>query len=331
MFFPKLKDGERHKFIRELKKYLNELVQPSPQLADDDVFDAATQKAILDFKRQWLSKSGRFTVPYNKPEADLFTWAFIGEALGNIRLRKELAQIQDYELRTLLLGMDAFANEITYYTKQMESCDAKIASVLGGKNAVAAANGFEPEGIALMKAFSFYRGDTRNVWLDGTVRIGQGHLSRYIMHLYGSTDNTRLGVDGKTYTDIIIPDGFETTSSNGLGGKKNALTQTPTPTEAVVTFYYKKKLGNVENATLLLMHVKDFKPVKQGNRWHIGLIGGKGGTIGSADKPYLHSHFVLVKGDVGLAIKTDRSGKMDGNATNDYRASIGIRFVDAFC
>lgn len=79
------------------------------------------------------------------------------------------------------------------------------------------------------------------------------------------------------------------------------------------------------------MHVKDFKPVKKGNRWHIGRIGGKGGTIGNLNNPYVHSHFVLVKGDVGLAIKTNRSGEMDGNATNDYRASIGIRFVDAFC
>lgn len=331
MFFPRLKDGERHKFIRELKKYLNELVQPSPQLPDDDVFDAATQKAILDFKRQWLSKSGRFYAPYNKPEADLFTWAFVGEALGNARLRKELTQIQDYELRTLLLGMNALANEVTYYTKQMESCDAKIASILGGKNAIAAASGFEPEGIALMKSFPFYRGDTVNVWRDGSVHIGQGHLSRYIMHLYGSTDGTRLGVDGKTYADIIIPDGFETTSNDGLGGKKNALAQILSPTEAIVTFYYKKKLGNVENVTLLLMHVKDFKPVKQGNRWRIGSIGGKGGIIGDVNSPYLHSHFALVKGDVGLALKMDRSGKTDSDATNDYRASIGIRFVDAFC
>lgn len=332
MFFLKLKDGERHKFIRELKRYLNELVQPNPQLPDDDVFDAATRKAIADFKRQWMAKNNiNPTVVNNQPESDVFTWSFIGAALGNTRLRQELPKIQDYELRTLLIGMDAFANEVSYYSKQMENCDAKIASILGGKNAVAAANGFEPEGIALMKAFPFYRGDSRNVWRDGTVVIGQGHLSRHIMHLYATTDGTRLGVDGKTYTDIIIPDGFEMTSKDGLGGRKNALTQPPTPTQAVVTFHYKKKLGNVENVTLLLMHVKNFKPVKQGNRWRIGQIGGKGGEIGDVNNPYLHSHFVLVKGDVGLAIKTDRNGKMDDNATFEYRSSIGIRFVDAFC
>ena len=332
MFFLKLKDGERHKFVRELKRYLNELVQPTPKLPDDDVFDATVRKAIADFKKQWMAKNNiNPSVLNNLPEADVFTWSFIGAALGNVRLRKELAQIQDYELRTLLIGMDAFANEVSYYSQQMENCDAKIALTLGGKNAIAAANGFEPEGIALTKAFGFYRGDTRNVWRNGTVVIGQGHLSRHIMHLYGSTDGTRFGVDGKTSTDIVIPNGFEMISSNNLGGSKNALTKIPTPTQAVVTFYYKKKLGNVENVTLLLMHVKNFKPVKQGNRWRIGEIGGRGGEIGNVNSPYLHSHFVLLKGDVGLAAKTDRNGKVDDNATSEYRASIGVRFVDAFC
>jgi hypothetical protein len=247
----------------------------------------------------------------------------IGLALGSERLRRELPKIKDYEVRTLLLGMDALANEVTYYTPEMESCDAKIASVLGDDNAIAAANGFEPAGIALLRAFPFYRGDTRNTWANGTTVIGQGHLSRYIMHLYGSKDNTRMGVDGKTPTDILIPDGFEI--------KANTLKQQPTPTQAVVIFYY-KKLGNVQDATLLLMHVKDFRPVKRGNRWHIGQIGGQVGEVSvNTVSPYLHSHFVLLKGDVGLAVKYKRNGKIDGTATDEYRASIGIKFVEAFC
>lgn len=107
--------------------------------------------------------------------------------------------------------------------------------------------------------------------------------------------------------------------------EKNTLTQTPTPTQAVVTFYY-KELGNIKDATLLLMHVKNFKPKREGNRWHIGKIGGIGGEIGEITKPYLHSHFVLLKGDVGVAWKGN-----DTQAISQYRASIGIRFVDAFC
>lgn len=77
------------------------------------------------------------------------------------------------------------------------------------------------------------------------------------------------------------------------------------------------------------MHVKGFKPRKEGNRWHIGQIGGRGGQVPETTKsPYLHSHFVLLKGDVGLAYN---KGKYDDYATHEYRESIGIRFVDAFC
>lgn len=317
-----LRKGDKHKFVKQLKIYLNELVKPAPNLTVDDTFDEKTEKAILEFKRQWKIKFGDYSTLTGKGEADIFTWGFIGKALGPERLLQELRGIDDYELRSLLIGMNNFAVEAKYYTPEMENCDKKIASVLGGTNAVATANGFEPEGIAIQGVHGFYRGDTLNVWRDGTERVGIGHLSKHIMHLYGTTDGTRLGADGKTYTDIVIPDKFEV--------RKDTLIQIPTPTQAIVHFFY-KKLGNIQNATLLLMHVKDFRSVKFGNRWKIGQIGGKRGTIGSPAQPYLHSHFVLLKGDVGLAIKTFKSGKMNDDATNDYRASIGIRFVDAFC
>lgn len=334
MFIPTLRLNDKNKFVRQIKKYLNELVQPSPNLPDDDVFDEKTVKAIAEFKKQWAVKTKHtFNQLDGKYQADIFTWSFIGMALGVDRLKKELAVVRDHELRTLLLGMSAFAEGVSYYTAESEICDSKIAKILGGKNAIAAANGFEPEGIALIlnsklkPMVSFYRGDTFRLLKDGTKVIGQGHLSRYIMHLYGSTDGTRLGTDGKTSTDIYIPDGFEMISSGDTGGKKDALKQIPTPTQAVVTFYY-KQLGNVKDATLLLMHVKDFKPKKDGNRWHIGKIGGIGGQLDPLNQPYLHSHFMLLKGDVGLALKVDRS---DPFATSNYRASIGIRFIDAFC
>lgn len=331
MVFPTLRLNDKHKFVRQLKKYLNELVQPSPNLPDDDVFDYETVKAIVNFKTQWGARNKHTFSPITgKGEADVYTWGYIGKALGPERLRRDLLEIKDYELRTLLLGINEFTVGVKYYTPEMEACDAKIASVLGGKNAIAAANGFEPEGIAIQGIQGFYRGDTVNPFRDGTKKIGQGHLSRYMMHLYGSMDGTRFGVDGKTSTEIYIPDGFEMTSNDGLGGKKNALTQIPTPTEAIVTFYYKKKIGNVQDATIMLMHVKDFKPIKQGNRWQVGKIGGKGGQIGDINKPYLHSHFVLVKGNVGLAYQLTK-GKFDRDKTQDYRASIGIRFIDVFC
>ena len=320
MLFRTIKFQERHKFVRELKKYLNELVQPSPNLPDDDVLDMTTLQALKQFKTQWYS---RISIPLTTDdpyfEVNLKVWTAIGLALGKDRLLQELQNTQDYELRGLLLGLGTVNAIKVYYTKEMEECDAKIASILGGDNAIAAANGFEPYSLALVTAsntaYHYYRAE---------------HLNKYIMHLYGSKDRTRFGVDGETYTDIFIPDGFEPTSRNDAGGRKNALTQIPSPTEAVVTFYY-KKLGNVDDVTLTLMHVKDFKPVKKGNRWHIGKIGGKGGQSVDLSKPYLHSHFALLRGDVGLSIKLSKDGSTDSEATFRYRESIGVRFADAFC
>lgn len=243
MNYRTLRFQDRHKFVRQLKKYLNELVKPSPNLPDDDLLDRATVKAIVDFKIQWsLKNHTSLSTLTGKGEADIYTWAFVGKALGSERLRRELIGIKDYELRTLLLGMDGSALGVKYYTPDMETCDAKIASILGGKNAIAAANGFEPEGLVIQNIVAFYRGDTLNPYTNGTEIVGAGHLSRYIMHLYGSPDGTRIGVDGKTYTDIYLPDGFEI--------KKDTFNQTPTPTQSVVHFYY-KKLGKIEDATIL--------------------------------------------------------------------------------
>lgn len=323
MFFPTLRFQDKHKFVIQLKKFLNELVQPSPNLPLDDVVDDKTIKAVYNFKNQWLNRVT--TSQYDSDHRYEITpglWAMIGRALGKDKLLKELKEVKDNEIRSLLLGMEATNNLSAYYSAEMEICDAKIAAVLGGKNAIAAANGFEPDSLAIVRAsftrqYPYYRGDTIQ---NGKAEIG--HLSAYIMHLYGSADGARFGVDGKTYTDVYVPDGFEM--------KKGVLTQTPTPTQEVVTFYY-KKLGKVEDATLLMMHIKDFKPRKEGNRWRIGKIGGIGGQIGDITSPYLHSHFALLRGDVGIAVKTNKYGKMDSDATNEYREKIGIRFVDAFC
>lgn len=314
MRFPVLRFQTQHKFVRQLKKFLNELVQPSPNLPLDDIFDEKTYRAVRLFKVQWANRVYHVNTIFDG-DVTAGTWAMIGRALSRGRIQEELRQARnDHELRSLLLGMDIVGAQSTLYTSSMESCDAKIASILGGKNAIASANGFEPDSLAVIRM------------LGGRYSYNRiEHLSTYIMHLYGSTDGTRFGVDGKTSTEIFIPDGFEKLSNiNREGGKKDVLTQKPTPAQAVVTFFY-KRLGNVTNTTLLLMHVKDFKPTKQGNRWYIGKIGGRGGEITNLEKPYLHSHFALLKGDVGLAyIKDDVT-------TNQYRESIKMAFREAFC
>lgn len=50
MSFPILRLQTQHKFVRQLKKFLNELVTPSLQLTDDDVFDESTYRAVRQFK-----------------------------------------------------------------------------------------------------------------------------------------------------------------------------------------------------------------------------------------------------------------------------------------
>lgn len=329
MIIPTLRFNDKHKFVRQLKKYLNELVQPSPNLLDNEVIDNKTLDAVKAFKQQWINKvSNRISIT-KEPWIEITPglWAMIGRALGKDKLLNELRNTKDNEVRSLLLGME-YGNTIhSFYTLEMEKCDAKIASILGGKNAVAAANGFDPDSLALIEVsnkdvYGYYRGDEI---LDGKTNLG--HLSAYMMHLYGSTDGTRFGVDGKTETDIYIPDGFEIMSNADWNSKKkrDALKQVPTPTQAAVTFYY-KKLGNVEDATLLLMHVKNFNPKRDNNRWHIGKIGGVGGVSKTVGRNYMHSHFMLLKGDVGLGYKGENKQAID-----KYRTSIGIRFVDAFC
>lgn len=155
------------------------------------------------------------------------------------------------------------------YTEQMAASDLTLAAIFGGPGAVAAANGFEPKGLA--SQYPWYRGDL--IGDDGKVR--RGHLS-YAMHLYGSTDGT-----GETA--LYVPAGF------------SAHSETPTPTDAAVTFYY-PRLGGLTNVTLAVFHVAHFQLSYEGDRVRIGNIGGKGGSVGS----YRHSHIEFYRGNTGL-------------------------------
>ena len=301
MRFPILRLQTEHKFVRQLKKFLNELVTPNPNLPLDDIFDARTQKAVRDFQDQWIN---RVFSASQKGRTDgvltVATWAMIGRALYKTDpslILRELREVgNDYELRSLLLGMDEVSRVYKgYYTAEMEACDAKIASIFGGKNAIAAANGFDPDSLAIIKQtrsglYAAYRGDSYDLKADGSTAILSGHLTGNAMHLYGSTDGTRFGVDGNTYTDLYIPDGFRGSEKPPLHFRR-----IPGPSQASLDFYY-KRLGNYQDVTLMVSHIKDFKLVKEGNRWHIGQIGGKSGDTLN----YIHSHFDLFKGDVGM-------------------------------
>jgi hypothetical protein len=155
------------------------------------------------------------------------------------------------------------------YTEAMAASDYQLATIFGGPGAVAAANGFEPR--SLGRPYPLYRGDL----IDYDGRIRRGHLS-YAMHLYGSVDGTGEG-------QVYVPSGFSTHSD------------TPTPTDAAVTFYY-PRLGNFRDVTLAVFHVANFRLTYEGDRVCIGNIGGRGGSISS----YRHSHLEFYRGDTGL-------------------------------
>src|ERR1044072_6911095 len=104
------------------------------------------------------------------------------------------------------------------------------------------------------------------------------------MHLYGSADGT---VDSRLY----VPAGFTTHSAQ------------PSPTDAVVTFYY-PNLGNLLDVTLAVFHVADFQISNEGARVLIGRIGGPGG----ASPLYKHSHIEFYRGNSGLPSLSSLAG-----------------------
>jgi hypothetical protein len=163
------------------------------------------------------------------------------------------------------------------YTAEMEASDKILAHIFGGPDAVAGANGFEPAGLAA--SYPFYRGDI--IGDDGIEH--RGHLS-YAMHLYGSSDGT-------SDSPLYVPVGFTQHSAQ------------PSPTDAVVTFYY-PRLGYLTDVTLAVFHVADFQVSYEGDRVRIGSIGGPGGC----STFYRHSHIEFYRGNTGLPPLAARPG-----------------------
>jgi hypothetical protein len=161
------------------------------------------------------------------------------------------------------------------YTDEMAASDYALARTFGGLEAIAAGNGFEPAG--LVGSYPFYRGDT----LGDDGAIHRGHLS-WSMHLYGS-------VDGTKESPLYVPAGFREHSAQ------------PSPTDAVVTFYY-PKLGKLTDITIAVFHVASFESVTEGARVRIGKIGGPGGSA----PYYKHSHIEFYRGNCGLPKLEDR-------------------------
>jgi len=236
--------------------------------AIDKIVDVSGRTISFGYEDEYLSS---ITQTWGPRSVNKQTWAIAYELIGARR-----------EANFIPAGAEAAkhipSNALTpNYTQAMAASDVMLAGIFGGPGAVAAANGFEPVGLA--NQYPLYRGDL--IGDDGRVR--RGHLS-FAMHLYGS-------VDGTSEADLYVPNGFASHSN------------TPTPTDAAVTFYY-PRLGNLTNVTLAVFHVANFLLTNEGGRVRIGNIGGPGGSVAC----YKHSHIEFYRGDTGLPPSALRPG-----------------------
>jgi hypothetical protein len=200
------------------------------------------------------------------------TW-MVGESLAAVPVGESIFASPSvaYSRTNEFTGIKALPTNavVRAYSPEMAASDKVLAQIFGGPTAVAAGNGFEPAGLAA--SYPLYRGDI--IGDDG--RLRRGHLS-FAMHLYGNYDGT---ADSALY----VPPGF--TSYCGP----------PSPTDAVVTFYY-PHLGNLTDVTLAVFHVANFQISKEEGRVRIGSLGGPGG----ASAYYKHTHIEFYRGNTGL-------------------------------
>lgn len=252
----------------------------------ETIADAAGRKISFGYEKNYVNS---ITQTWGPASVKKQTWA-VGDAV----VRSQPV------VHVIPLGAEMAkrvpSNALTpTYTQAMVDSDLRLAAIFGGPGAVAAANGFEPVGLA--SQYPLYRGDI--IGEDGQKR--RGHLS-YAMHLYGSLDGT---VD----TDVYVPSGFTSHSS------------TPTPTDAAVTFYY-PQLGNLTDVTLVVFHVANFQLSYEEGRVRIGNIGGPGGSIAC----YRHSHIEFYRGDTGLPSAALRPTlRIDPNSVFETAANVAVR------
>lgn len=124
---------QQQKYIQRLKKYLNLLVIPSPNLPLNDDFDTATHNAILNYKRQLNRRRGTKVVVEDGTMTRSL-WQYMWGELwkidrGNFQIQE--AKTFDAEFKNLVNGAPYVSN-----FEEMRKCDAKMAEIFGGEGAV---------------------------------------------------------------------------------------------------------------------------------------------------------------------------------------------------
>lgn len=262
MHFRPLYFGAVDNLLLYFRRYLNEILKPQPPLAEINKFDDELDKAISQFLFRYNARYPERKLPL-VITVNPAIWAAVGLMLGEVRLRQEVVKLQKTEpvLVKLLLGQPLVV--IPPYTAEMQACDKKLAEIFGGAGAAATGSGFEPKG-GKVPAY------------DGKFRGGSGGHLHLMMHLYGSSDKTKV-------TDIFVPGGAEYIGKNPYSNEDSYM-------------FYHKELYKVRNVTLFTSHVANFINPKIGakfvNRTRIGQIGGKGGD----GQNYIHAHLAIHRG-----------------------------------
>lgn len=272
--------GEGDERIGILKRYLNELVVPSPNLSIDNEFTPATAEALYKFKVEFRKRNLT-----SKLQIDRFinteTWKAIGIALGQERVKEELLILTDTGLKRLLQGLTEFE-----YTQEMRACDQKLADILGGEGA-AVMTIIEPpdlrrgDGSIRDKYAPSIREEPHNAVPRNDVK--GTHERGGIIHVY--TNSQGLPADVGLYAPKGFKQIFQIKDERGKiikleAGPNNILYFYSNELKIYITFAHAKTQG-----------VGGIGTKKSNGSVKIGNIGGPGGD-GKGDKQpsYIHSH-----------------------------------------
>lgn len=265
-------------WIGILKRYLNELVVPSPNLPIDNVFTPETSKALKDFKYQFRKKNLTSTIAIDDSlEAD--TWQTIGIALGEKRLKEELENLKDSGLKRLLQGKPEFE-----YTEAMKACDQKLAEIFGGEGA-AVMTLFEPpdlreqDGSFTHKKRPFYREEGHNAIARNDLKMD--HQRGGIIHVYTNAQGLPADVG------LYVPKGFKQIFQ--VKDEKGKMLDLKPGANNIQYFYSDTLKIYITFAHAKTKGVGGIGTKKPNGSVKIGNIGGPGGN-GQDSGSYIHSH-----------------------------------------
>lgn len=289
---------QQRKYIQKLKRYLNLVVNPNPNLLLNDDFDIATHNAVLNFKRQF-NRSERRKVFIEDGTISNTLWEAVWTALwrtnNGIKIQTEELKTSDTEFKNLILGLP-FIKDLD----KVKECDKKLAGIFGGAEAVVATI-YDP--IELKNP-------------DGTKHSSAGKarpLNHTSIPWNGRVDVTNKGGVIHLYTNeqglpddvgVYVPQGFTEIKEVKVGNQTVKLL----PKADNQKYFFNK--NNENPLYIVYAHVKTVGAKNIGTKRDDGAIkiGDIGGPGGYNNGSYVHCHIVFYSkytGDPQTSTTTD--------------------------